>query len=294
MRELSQKEQENLDKLFSKQNELTSKFFIELILGFDESVLSLASTSGKTFEKPVRVDRQDGSYVLVGPVTKEHLRMAPAYEYLFRWIILSFGKRENSGKTITYGLPINTFEFLNRLESEGIFEVLTNDYGVKLSGRANSFFQLTRKNQSSPKDIGPMSTSFRPLPKGTAWEDLTITLVASDTIVLSFKGRSERISYHELGMSDKRKGDYPKREWWVLVLFLKENGFVPKDSENFLDNLPEKIKPLKKTMKKTFGIDDDIFCGHYKKENGYRVKFKTGDKTQISYRELLNLPLFHD
>ncbi|PIR01372.1 MAG: hypothetical protein COV66_01810 [Nitrospinae bacterium CG11_big_fil_rev_8_21_14_0_20_45_15] len=133
------------------------------------------------------------------------------------------------------------------------------------------------------------SGNFFPVPNGTTWEDIKITLLARDTVNITVKDQSQKFAFHELRMSDKRNGDKPKIEWWVLVLFLKEKGFISKDTEHRMKDLPDKIKPLKKTMKKVFGINAPMI-GHYKAEGGYRVNFKTDDKTEISYRQLLALP----
>ena len=148
VRKISAKEQKNLDELFSKQEQLTRKFLIELILGQDELVLGLANASGQIFDKPERVYGKDGSYEMVGPVTDEHLKLAPAYDYLYKWLVLTFGERSSGQATIDTSSPINALEFLEKAASDNIFGKLTKDYGVKISKRAKIFFENIKKNQS--------------------------------------------------------------------------------------------------------------------------------------------------
>lgn len=149
VRKISAKEQKHLGELFSKQGQLTRKFLIELILGQDELVLGLANASGQIFDKPERVYRKDGSYEMVGPVTDKHLKLAPAYDYLYKWLVLTFGERSSGQATIDTSSPINALEFLEKAASDNIFDKLTKDYGVKVSKRAKRFFENIKKNQSN-------------------------------------------------------------------------------------------------------------------------------------------------
>jgi hypothetical protein len=128
-----------------------------------------------------------------------------------------------------------------------------------------------------------------PAPEGTVWGDVKITLIARDSVEVSISGGTERYSYHELEMSDKRSGDKPKAMWWFLVHLLKENGFISRVSENYNPNLPDTAKGFKSCMKNLFKIKCDVL-GHYKIEKGYRAKFATGDRTQITLKELMCLP----
>jgi hypothetical protein len=128
-----------------------------------------------------------------------------------------------------------------------------------------------------------------PAPLGTAWEEVTITLIARDTVSITIGNRTKRYSYAELGMSDKRTGDKPKLVWWFFVLLIKENGFISKQTENYDPKLPDLVKQFKVVMKKLFIIEDEILT-HYKKEKGYRAKFKAVDKTHGTYQEILMPP----
>ncbi|HIB43966.1 MAG TPA: hypothetical protein EYO37_08405, partial [Nitrospina sp.] len=193
MEKISRNKQEILDESFSKQEELTRKFLIELILGHNELVLSLANSSGKTSRKPVPVEK-DGLNVMVGPVTNEHLRLAPAYDYLFRWIVLSFGERgiDDLGKpTVNTASAINTLNFLDRMESEAILEKLAKDFEVNIPKRASKFFQSIKQNQSALKNALPATKggSFLP-PTLNNWSQVSFCTLSDGRFEIRAAGKN--------------------------------------------------------------------------------------------------------
>jgi hypothetical protein len=119
-----------------------------------------------------------------------------------------------------------------------------------------------------------------PCPPGTRWEEINITLIANDTVRIRTPKGEERFTYHELGFSDKRKGDAPKKIWTWLVAFAKSKGDISPADNSFIENLPEYTKRLNKHLKTLFGISDSIFKGHYKKYRGYKTRIQFFDETQ--------------
>ena len=86
------------------------------------------------------------------------------------------------------------------------------------------------------------------------------------------------MSYHKLGMEDKRTGDKPTVLWELLKMFIKERGFISSQNPEYDPRLPDATKRLNKHLKDLFGIEDNI-TGHYKKEKGYRLKFNVSNQT---------------
>ncbi len=126
----------------------------------------------------------------------------------------------------------------------------------------------------------PLSTVF-PCKPGTKWENITITLVANDMVRIKTPQGEGRFTYHELGLSDKRKGDEPKKALWGLFkLFAEKNNFISRENIEYDPMLPDTAKRLNAHLKKLFGIQDSIYKGHYKKEGGYRTKIKFSDPRQ--------------
>lgn len=118
-----------------------------------------------------------------------------------------------------------------------------------------------------------------PCESGTRWEDITITLLADDTVSIKTKHGNEKLSYHELGLSDKRKGDAPTMLWEILKLFIKQKGLISARGDSYNPKLPDTAKRLNMHLKKIFGINESIFAGHYKQNKGYRLRFSTIDRT---------------
>ena len=158
------------------------------------------------------------------------------------------------------------------------------------------------KAQNLPKDmmeaiesdcVSTRATKLIPAPQGTRWEDVTIVLIASETVEIIIKDNKEKFSYSELGFSDKRKGDAHNTLWIFFLILLKCGGDLRLEDSAFKKHLrPHNTSAFNKCMQKTFGIDDSIFP-HYKTIKSYKAKFKTIDRTQVAIDQLLqNLPYF--
>ena len=130
---------------------------------------------------------------------------------------------------------------------------------------------------------------FFPAPEGTMWSDVKIALIARNAVEISINEKKERLTYNQIGMSDRRRGDRPKMMWWFLVFLLKENGFISRASKSYEPRLTDTVKGFKVQMKNLFGIKEKVL-GHYRQEKGYKANFQTEDRTQISLEELKRLP----
>jgi hypothetical protein len=194
------------------------------------------------------------------------------------------------GFTPLYACPLPTYKvflFIQEKDITGLLEY----YGYEIQAGLSGLVEYFSLNEESEVQLGKseVQKSLLPAPKGSTWGDVRITLIANDSVEITISGHTERCSYHELGMSDKRSGDKPRMMWWLLVRILKEGGFIPRASKNYNPKLPDTIKGFKAHMKNLFKIQSDVI-GHYKKENGYRAQFIASDRTQVTFEELLRLP----
>ena len=114
---------------------------------------------------------------------------------------------------------------------------------------------------------------------GTTWKDITITLLSKDMVKIATPKGTDRFTYHQLGLQDKRAGDRPTKLWSLLALFAKRTGFLHSENISYDDKLPDTAKRLDKHLQNLFGINERIYAGHYKKEGGYRTKIRFEDNT---------------
>ena len=133
------------------------------------------------------------------------------------------------------------------------------------------------------KSNNPEKIKLFPCEASTKWEDVKITLIANDTVRIETPQGTGRYTYHELGMSDKRPGDKPKKMWAILTLFAKNQGIFPPKNHNYreplIKALPEKAKRLNSHLKKLFGIEESIFKYHYSEHKRYETRIFFSDQT---------------
>ena len=156
------------------------------------------------------------------------------------------------------------------LEEEGVLFLDDNLNDIQ---RWRELYRGAKQGKSDKKN-----RAF-PCEPGTRWEDITIILVADDTVRIKTPNAEGPFTYHELRMNDKRSGDRPTMVWELLKLFAKSEGFISSQSNRYDSKLPDTAKRLNKHLKQLFGIDRSIYRGHYKKENGYRTRITFHDQT---------------
>jgi len=88
----------------------------------------------------------------------------------------------------------------------------------------------------------------------------------------------DKYLYHQLGLSDRRKGDQPTLLWELLKLFLMNDGRISRRNK-YDPKLPDTAKRLNRQLKNLFAIKDSIYAGHYKKEYAYKMRFKVSNAT---------------
>ena len=115
----------------------------------------------------------------------------------------------------------------------------------------------------------------------TKWEEVKITLIENETVRIETPQGSDRFSYHELGMSDKRSGNKPTMLWALFKLFAKNQGDISPTNDEYVPKLPDTAKRLNKHLQNLFKIPESIFTDHYKSLKGYKTKILFSDQTQV-------------
>jgi hypothetical protein len=137
-------------------------------------------------------------------------------------------------------------------------------------------FEITLPKSLSPETKG--SSKIFPCPTGTKWNDVEMVLVSHDSMRVTTPMGTEIFSYHELGLSDKRKADAHSVMWTLLMEFAKQSGTInPSDQTPLGNNLVSTKNRLDKHLKTLFGINDPI-CDHYRKKKAYILNFKINDQ----------------
>ena len=119
-----------------------------------------------------------------------------------------------------------------------------------------------------------------PSPADLRWEEVTLTFVSKEAVLIEARNIRKTHTYAELGFKDGRRGDCPDSRWHVLRCFAPQAGEVFWEKE-----LPEKrvkelktaVKDLRKRLKGIFGINDDPFEEH-RRFRRYRPKFHVVDR----------------
>jgi len=178
----------------------------------------------------------------------------------------------------------------NWVKNKNLIELIEST-GIKVAHEFKDLLDEAVKKGDSPdnskgsnKDI-PKPNSFLPVGSGVSWSDITITLIDKDTVDISIKDKKDTYNFASLGFLNKTTKSTPKKAWWILVLFIKENGCIDSKSDHHILHLTEEIKGFKTQMKNIFGIDEQLIP-HYKKSKGWKVNFKTIDKTKTDFKNI--------
>ena len=135
------------------------------------------------------------------------------------------------------------------------------------------------EDKSTKKQRQTVKKTLFPCKLGTRWEDIIITLTADDKVRIKTPEGEGHFSYHEIGLSDGRKGDAPTILWEFLKILAKNNGFISYSNLQYDKNIPNWAKRLNKHLKDLFGINESIYEGHYKAQKGYRTKIQFSNQT---------------
>jgi hypothetical protein len=221
------------------------------------------------------------------------------WEYLYDnlWELISRGLMSGKLKALNYSPEKNTSQKVNFwtilldptcikgwLDKSGIIKLIENT-GIGVSNDFVELIKVLEHKVSSEKLILKLRTHFK-YELSLKWDEISITLISADTIEIKIGDTKKKFQYSELGFSDKRKGDHPIIAWVILLSFIKGQGAIQGNSANSIPKLEVKMKGFKSHMKDLFGINEPL-VPHYKSGKGYKVMFKTYDKTHTDFQDLL-------
>lgn len=123
------------------------------------------------------------------------------------------------------------------------------------------------------------------------WEDISITLTSHEMVRVQIGNETKRVTFSELGMQDKRKGDQPKRVWETLKIFALTGGIYPPDQSNFIKanfikDFSIRAKELNQALKSFFGKTDSLYKEHYHTHKNWETKINFSSELQLSRDKL--------
>jgi hypothetical protein len=95
-----------------------------------------------------------------------------------------------------------------------------------------------------------------PTPKGATWEKLIIRFVDDETVEVKLLDVSRRLSYTEMGMSDKRTG-LPDTAWKRLRELAESRGTLGGRREEHDPLLKSHVRTLQRALREVFAIPGD-------------------------------------
>jgi len=254
---------EKEDELFSREAQLTRKFLIELLLGFDEITLGWALVSQRTIPHDSSVDSINGP-IRVGPITEEHLKLIPAYSFLHQWICLNFGERkiENGVSKINIDSPIDTSAFFKKLESDDTLEELI-ELGAKIPERAYRFIKNVKRLENKTKEEKLKISKLPPLLK--SWEQVKLCALEDGKMEVSVAGA--------IFTDDLLKTMMPG--YLYKLLFHITNHGKPFDNNSISKEVfrKEYILRLREFLRKGFKINENPIP-YNNKAKVYELKFQ--------------------
>ncbi len=132
-------------------------------------------------------------------------------------------------------------------------------------------------NKEKSTEQAPM---IFPCKTGTKWEDVEITLISRDTVMIKTPEISGRYHFSKLNMEDGRSGDTPTKSWKLLMYFCKYSGRITSETTIYdIQNPSKAISDLNKTLQGIFEIHED-FCKTYNKNDGWVARCIFNDKTE--------------
>jgi hypothetical protein len=112
--------------------------------------------------------------------------------------------------------------------------------------------------------------AFFPTPPRTTWADVTIRFVDGHTVFVNAAGVTQRLSYTEMGMANRRESK-PSKQWEFLYEIAENHGAIDFDMGNARKNKSWKYE-LSSDLRGFFRIDDDPFI--YDESTGHwQAKF---------------------
>jgi hypothetical protein len=138
---------------------------------------------------------------------------------------------------------------------------------------------VAQEMPSTEREVSPTNRKeFLLCDPGTKWDEIEITLISDDAVRIRTPKGMHRLSYSEMGLSDKRKGDKPSRLWILLERFCETKGTIqPKGKVD--QSLYKAVSDLNTKLQKFFGIPESFLSGgRYQERKGYVAKIHFADQ----------------
>jgi hypothetical protein len=125
------------------------------------------------------------------------------------------------------------------------------------------------EEQREEKKPRQKEISHFPSPGDLKWGEVTLTFVSDDTLRIKARDITERFHFAEIGFSDRRKVDTPKKSWLLLREFASNQGELAWDDPNSRiprDDLPPKVSQLRRMLNNMMGLEEDPFDSYHRFE----------------------------
>ncbi|MGD8389839.1 MAG: hypothetical protein PVG49_22015 [Desulfobacteraceae bacterium] len=120
-------------------------------------------------------------------------------------------------------------------------------------------------------------------PPGTEWKEIKFTLLSHEMIFVETPAGAGRFTYHELGLSDKRKGDQALAAWTVLGKLCIGHGSA--SAQDIKATVQKKSEPkdiirrLNDKLQGLFGIQGERAVTWDRESRGYKSRIFLSNKT---------------
>jgi len=124
---------------------------------------------------------------------------------------------------------------------------------------------------SSVQNVTPF-----PSPPGLSWDEITLTLRSNESMDIVVRGQRKRVTFAQMGFTDRRKGDVGDEAWGALAVLASRSGeLLARDAkeEGFVKNFKPRAKDIRKRFKAYFRLSDDPFHPYKQQPRGYKTKF---------------------
>lgn len=113
-----------------------------------------------------------------------------------------------------------------------------------------------------------------PVPPGTRWEDIRISIVSKDSLRISVKGGdSRRLMFSDIGFKDGRKGDLPDVTWEFFKELARRGGEMTGWPPATTRTVQKRVQAVRRKLKAVTGLVEDPFHPYWKVK-GYIARFR--------------------
>ena len=146
----------------------------------------------------------------------------------------------------------------------------------------------TRQSTAESPDNRPTQPCKFPTPKGTIWEEITITFVSNESIRIKARDVTRTYPFSQIGFRDHRRIDKPNSIWKLFDVLSTMNGHLDwkaldrRGRTVHVDQkqIQKRISILRKLLQNLIGLSDDPFYP-YRKRKAYEARFSLRDERPL-------------